>query len=178
MKFSSIVVVAAFVASCVTSALDEGAVKMSVDGGLSEIADLQLPRTDSVLQEAVIQISPGSVDSIVIDTRGPIDQKMVENNEFTSNKTVPVEAIEKLSQAAIIEITENGTAAEGSVIEEEKVVEDGVVVNEIIPKGSNAGGIPTKVDKGVCVDRHPEACVTYVEHGECTQNPGWMTVNW
>jgi hypothetical protein len=45
-----------------------------------------------------------------------------------------------------------------------------------IPKGSNAQGIPRKVDLSQCYDRY-EQCAEYARQGECEINPGWMIVS-
>lgn len=182
MKFSFVVVAAFLIASCVAFASDESALKISVDGGLSEIADLQPPETNITLQESVEQRSLDSVNPIVVDTesivQGSIEQELIEIIKHTSNGADLEEVLDELSQAAVIEETGMSASARESGIEERKLEENSEVESEIIPKGSNAGGIPTKVDTGVCVDRHPAECAMYVANGECNQNPGWMTINW
>ena len=182
MKFSSVVVAAFLIASSVAFASDESALKISVDGGLSEIADLQPTKTDITLQESVQQRSLDSIYPIVVDTEsidlGSIEQELVEIIKHTSNEADLEEVLDELLQAAVIEGTGMSASAGESALEEIKLTENSEVESEIIPKGSNAGGIPTKVDTGVCVDRHPEECVLYVARGECNKNPGWMTINW
>lgn len=167
MKFCSVVTAAVLIASCVASASDEGATKISVDSGLS-----------GLIEESAEVISPGLLDSMVIDEEGTplgsIDQELIESIGITNNETVSKEALERLLEAAVTKVVENGTAAE-DVVEE---VEEIAVKAEVIPKGSNEGGIPIKVDKDACIDRYPFECPIYVERGECKENPGWMTVNW
>ena len=159
MRLYFIFIASVFITSFVAYASDEIELKLSMDGELSEIANLEQSSTDTLLQEAVVEVPVDEVDSMVIKS-----DETIENIETTS--------IEELSTLEVI------TAAEELEVEEIELEENSVAASEIIPKGSNEAGIPIKVDKGVCVDRYPEACVKYVENGECTQNPGWMTVNW
>lgn len=167
MKFCSVVVAAVFLSSCVASASDEGATKISVDSGLS-----------GLLEESAEVISPGVFDSMIIDVNviplGSVEQELIESIGITNNETVSKEALERLLEAAVTTVVENGTAAEDLVEEFEEIA----VKSEVIPKGSNEGGIPIKVDKDACIDRYPFECPIYVERGECKENPGWMTVNW
>ena len=44
------------------------------------------------------------------------------------------------------------------------------------PKGANREGKPADVLVGSCDDRH-DRCVGFAAQGECTKNPGWMTIN-
>ena len=60
MKFCAVVVAAVLIASCVASASDEGATKISVDSGLS-----------GLLEESAEVISPGSLDSMFTDVEVP-----------------------------------------------------------------------------------------------------------
>ena len=171
MKFCAVVVAAVLIASCVASASDEGATKISVDSGLS-----------GLLEESAEVISPGLLDSMIIDVEvtalGSIAQELIESIGITHNETVSKESLERLLEAAVTKVVENGTAAEEVVEEAEELVEETAVKSEVIPKGSNEGGIPIKVDKDACIDRYPFECPIYVERGECKENPGWMTVNW
>ena len=52
---------------------------------------------------------------------------------------------------------------------------EGTCQQEVIPKGANVHGSPLAAPVE-CVDRY-DVCQEFATAGECTKNPGWMTVN-
>jgi len=71
--------------------------------------------------------------------------------------------------------SKSSSASRESIHTDEFAAAQEAAAAAFLPKGANPDGKPREAEKG-CSDRH-EVCVQYARQGECTKNPGWMTVN-